>query len=370
MRLCGARVGVCCCPGWCRWGTPELDERIGGALDPLDGPSTPPAVEPIERQLRLARLVQRVRGLDAAEAIRLAADLGRTLDQLIVEEVAPARLRELTADLPDLAGHWQSSLDALELILRQWPAELAELGRVDLSTRRNHLLDALERRWRAAPPSGFVCAAGINISAPAVARLLRRVALLDQGLVVFPALDLDMAEAEWDLLGPHQAEPGRRAPPSLETHPQFHLKLLLERMGFARGEVARWRWGGGRDAAAVRARAIGNAMAPAGGDAALAEAAARRTTPVGRASAGSGGPGRGGAGDRACAARGAGAARAHRRPGDARSWARPPRGRASAALEHRGRRQRGAAAVADAARHVPARGSQRRRPNGLRPLRC
>jgi ATP-dependent helicase/nuclease subunit B len=108
-----------------------------------------------------------------------------------------------------------------------------------------------------------VCAAGINISAPAVARLLRRVALLDQGLVVFPALDLDMAEAEWDLLGPHQAEPGRRAPPSLETHPQFHLKLLLERMGFARGEVARWRWGGGRDAAAVRARAIGNAMAPA-----------------------------------------------------------------------------------------------------------
>jgi ATP-dependent helicase/nuclease subunit B len=147
-------------------GDPELDERIGGALDPLDGPAIPPAVDPIERQLRLARLVQRVRGLDAAEAIRLAADLGRTLDQLIVEEVEPIRLRELTADLPELAGHWQSSLDALELILRQWPAELAELGRVDLATRRNHLLDALERRWRAAPPGGFVCAAGINISAP------------------------------------------------------------------------------------------------------------------------------------------------------------------------------------------------------------
>jgi ATP-dependent helicase/nuclease subunit B len=244
-------------------GDPELDERIGGALDPLDGPAIPPAVDPIERQLRLARLVQRVRGLDAAEAIRLAADLGRTLDQLIVEEVEPIRLRELTADLPELAGHWQSSLDALELILRQWPAELAELGRVDLATRRNHLLDALERRWRAAPPGGFVCAAGINISAPAVARLLRRVALLEQGLVVFPALDLEMPEAEWDLLGPHEAEPGRRTPPNLETHPQFHLKLLLERMEFARGEVVRWRWGGGRDAAAVRARAIGNAMAPA-----------------------------------------------------------------------------------------------------------
>jgi ATP-dependent helicase/nuclease subunit B len=244
-------------------GDPELDERIGGALDPLDGPPIPPAVDPIERQLRLARLVQRVRGLEAAEAIRLAADLGRTLDQLIVAEVAPARLRELTADRPELAVHWQSSLDALELILRQWPAELAELGRVDLATRRGLLLDALERRWRTAPPQGFVCAAGINISAPAVARLLRRVSLLERGMVVFPALDIDMAEAEWDLLGPHETEPGRRAPPNLETHPQFHLKLLLQRMGFARGEVARWRWGGGRDAAAVRTRAIGHAMAPA-----------------------------------------------------------------------------------------------------------
>jgi ATP-dependent helicase/nuclease subunit B len=52
-----------------------------------------------------------------------------------------------------------------------------------------------------------------------VARLLRRVALMEQGLVVFPALDLEMPEAEWDLLGPHEAEPGRRTPPNLETSP-------------------------------------------------------------------------------------------------------------------------------------------------------
>jgi ATP-dependent helicase/nuclease subunit B len=39
--------------------------------------------------------------------------------------------------------------------------------------------------------------------------------------------------------------------------------LLLDRMGVARGEVQRWRWGGGRDAPAVRSRAIANAMKPA-----------------------------------------------------------------------------------------------------------
>ena len=50
---------------------------------------------------------------------------------------------------------------------------------------------------------------------------------------------------------------------SIETHPQFHLKLLLDRMSVGRGEVERWRWGGGRDAPAARSRAIANAMAPA-----------------------------------------------------------------------------------------------------------
>ncbi|HEY0115778.1 MAG TPA: double-strand break repair protein AddB [Allosphingosinicella sp.] len=245
-------------------GDPELDERIGGALDPIDAAPLLPAIDPIERQLRLARIVQRVRDVDAAEAMRLAADLGRTLDQLIIEEVEPARLRGIAADLPDLAVHWQASLDALELILREWPAELERLGKVDLAERRNRLLAALERRWRGAPPPGFVCAAGITTAAPAVARLLRRVTLLEAGMVVLPGLDLGMPDAEWDSLGPHEPDPvGGRRRPSIETHPQFHLKLMLDRMGFARGEVATWRWGGGRDAPAVRSRAIANAMAPA-----------------------------------------------------------------------------------------------------------
>src|SRR6185436_7873351 len=44
---------------------------------------------------------------------------------------------------------------------------------------------------------------------------------------------------------------------------QFALKLLLDRMGIGRDEVAEWRWSGGRDARAVRGRAIAHAMAPA-----------------------------------------------------------------------------------------------------------
>src|SRR5688500_2340069 len=73
-------------------GDPDLGERIGGALDPLDlAEQVPPAIEPLERQLLLARLL-RTEGSGAAEAMRLAAELARTMDQLAIEEVPTSRL--------------------------------------------------------------------------------------------------------------------------------------------------------------------------------------------------------------------------------------------------------------------------------------
>src|SRR2546421_13046405 len=52
-------------------GDPELDERLGGALDRIDEPLSP-AIEPTERLLRLAALVRRA---GRAEGPRLAAGL-------------------------------------------------------------------------------------------------------------------------------------------------------------------------------------------------------------------------------------------------------------------------------------------------------
>ena len=246
-------------------GDPELDERIGGPLEAIVHDSVPPSVEPLERLMLLARLVQRHgAAADAAEALRLAEDLARTLDQLLIEEVEPAVLARFAADLPDLSLHWQKSLDQLGLILTEWPELLRRRGRIDLADRRNRLLAAVATRWREQPPGGFVCAAGITTAAPAVARLLRTVAGLDQGMVVLPGLDLEMPDEEWAALGPHDrdATSGRRRA-SAETHPQFQLKLLLDRMSVSRGEVSLWRRGGGRDAPAARSRAVAHAMAAA-----------------------------------------------------------------------------------------------------------
>src|SRR5947209_6383310 len=192
-------------------GDPELDERIGGALDSIDE-SLPPAIDPTERLLRLASLV---RGEGSAESLRLAADLGRTLDALLVEEVDPLQLKGAVAETGDLAAHWEKSLLKLELIYQQWPHLLADGGAIDLADKRNRLLRQLADRWKAEPPSGFTVAAGINTAAPAVAALVGRVARMPQGMAVLAGLWLSnlFPDEEWDALGPD--DDGRGQP----THP-------------------------------------------------------------------------------------------------------------------------------------------------------
>ena len=239
-------------------GDPELEERIGGALDPADPTEpVPPAVEPLQRLLALANLV-RADGETAAEALRVAAELSRTLDSLLVEEVDPQALAEAAADAPELAAHWQVSLDRLRAIVELWPKRLCELGRIDLAQRRNILLHRLAERWRSQPPPGFTVAAGITTAAPAVAALLTSVSAMPEGIVVLPGLALKstVPDEEWDALS---AKDGGAE----ETHPQYHLKHLLDRIGVARAEVRLWPRVGLAASTPQRARAVANAFASA-----------------------------------------------------------------------------------------------------------
>jgi ATP-dependent helicase/nuclease subunit B len=240
-------------------GDPELEERIGGALDAIDdGDAVPPAIDPLGRLLALAEIVS-TDGISGAEALRLASDLARTLDALSVEEVDPRKLADAAADAGDIATHWQVSLDRLRAIIDLWPRRLAELGAIDLADRRNLLLHRLAERWKDKPPEGFTVAAGITTSAPAVAALLRRIARMRDGMVVLPALGLanTLPQEEWKKLGPDDKGHAE------QTHPQFHLKMLLERMGVARSDIATWPVAGRSASPAARGRAVANAMTAA-----------------------------------------------------------------------------------------------------------
>ena len=241
-------------------GDPELDERIGGALDPAGDEPIPPAVDPLIRLTTLARLVREQVGVGTAESFRLAEDLARTLDALLIEEVEPRALREAVAEAPELADHWRRSLDRLQAILEAWPAALSAMGRIDLAERRNRLLRGTARRWREVPPEGFTVAAGITTAAPAIAGLMAVVARMPGGSVVLPGLSDErlLDPEEWEALGP---DPDSKR--GEESHPQYHLKVLLDRIGVARAEVRDWVAPGLSRSSPARTRAAALAMTSA-----------------------------------------------------------------------------------------------------------
>ena len=246
----------------------DLDESIGVALDSGElALDIPAAVDPMDRLLTLAQLIQkeirlREDGILAKDALRLAREFARTLDQLNIEEISLSDLMKTEPDSLDLSSHWQDSYRFFLTIAEKWRQQLEKWQRVDQAVRRNALFDHIAESWKISPPGHFVVAAGITTSAPAIARFLEIISFMPSGMVVLPDLDLIMPDEEWDLLGPFKPDPqSGRAARAQETHPQYHMKMLLDRMSIARGEVMRWPRTGESGAAARRSRALSNAFA-------------------------------------------------------------------------------------------------------------
>ena len=246
----------------------ELDESTGVALDSGElALDIPAAVEPMDRLLTLARMIQNEIGLRdnailAKDALRLAREFARTLDQLNIEEISLSDLKKTEPASLDLSTHWQDSYRFFLIIAEKWQEQLVQWERIDQGVRRNMLFDHIAENWKDTPPDHFVVAAGVTTSAPAIARFLETIAFLPSGLVVLPDLDLIMPDEEWDMLGPFKPDPeSGYAPRAQETHPQYHMKLLLDRMSIARGEILRWPRTGEAGAAAQRSRALSHAFA-------------------------------------------------------------------------------------------------------------
>ncbi len=230
----------------------DLDEALGSLLDPLGASDIPPSVEPTRRWLELAKLLAEELAregkppLPAAARIRLARDIARAMDRLLVEEKTPGDLLgdQVIDMLGDLAGHWRDSLRLFASVQKRWEAWLDERGLIDASTRRNLLFDRAAKRWRDAPPADPIVAAGVTSAAPALARMLKVIANLPNGAVILPDLDLAMDEAAWEELGRAGVASAPDENPftkrDVQTHPQYHLKLLLNRMSIAREEVRPW----------------------------------------------------------------------------------------------------------------------------------
>jgi ATP-dependent helicase/nuclease subunit B len=163
-----------------------------------------------------------------------------------------------------MAGHWIENTKLFAAVHAMWLAELRARGEIDAAARRNRLFARTAEKWRAEPPATPIVAAGVTSAAPALAELLRVVSELPQGAMILPDLDLELPDHVWEELGSAGAP---EADPPLErgdavTHPQYHLKLLLNRMGVARGEVQPWHRAGLGKGPPERSHAISSLFLP------------------------------------------------------------------------------------------------------------
>jgi ATP-dependent helicase/nuclease subunit B len=204
----------------------ELDAGVEGAeAGALD---LPPAIPGMRRQAQLASLIRRVPGRAETpdQALRLAQELARLMDQVATERLDFRDLKTLIPPDHELAKHWQDTVKFLDIVADAWPAHLAEAGCLDGAERRNRVLEQRAEAWRAHPPETPVIAAGSTGSIPATADLLAVIASLPRGAVILPGLDRDLADDAWNALEAH--------------HPQYGLKHLLDRFGVDRATVVDW----------------------------------------------------------------------------------------------------------------------------------
>jgi len=192
-----------------------------------------------------------------AQAAHLALGLATLMDEVETEGASFAALASLVD--AKYSEHWQLTLDFLQIVTSWWPAYLKERGLASPMARRDALIRAEARRLAVSPPHGPVIVAGVTGSVPATAALMAVVARLPQGAIVLPGLDLTLDAAGWEAIAP-----AKRDLPQHPEHPQYGLKMLLDTLGVARGEVRQLQPQAPTNPLLPRTALIAEAMRPAG----------------------------------------------------------------------------------------------------------
>ena len=172
-------------------GDPELDDRLGGALDPLGADEPPPAIDPLERHWRWPGWSARMGSAGPRRCGSRPTSRGRSTrwrSRRCRRRRSPRRQR-MHPNSPPIGRCRSTGCGQLSSF---GPGNSRRLGAIDLTERRNLLLRRIAERWKNEPPT-FTVAAGITTAAPAVAALLSRVARMDGGMVVLPGLSTEAA---------------------------------------------------------------------------------------------------------------------------------------------------------------------------------
>lgn len=180
-----------------------------------------------ERLFLFARMIMSkptdfgLRQISLAQAVKLALDLAGLIDTACHQGLSFDKLNDLVPE--KYATHWQETLRLLKIITEFWPQILEERHAVDICTIKNALLQKQAEVWRQEKTEKNIAAAGITASFPAVVEMLKTVRDLPNGEIYFAGIDNFADDIYWESVD--------------ESHPQFELKELLEKLHITRGQI-------------------------------------------------------------------------------------------------------------------------------------
>ncbi|WP_085902466.1 double-strand break repair protein AddB [Kiloniella majae] len=221
----------------------DPDELLMSASDVAIGQDQeldlPPVLSSLRRQLLLSQLVLKWSASQAKanggdiipedQAVRLAGELGRFLDQVQTEGLSFTELSDLVPE--DYAVHWQITLEFLEILTKIWPTVEEATGGIGPAERRRRLLEGQAELWRQCPPDHPLIVAGSTGSIPAAADLIGVISKCPQGVVILPGVDLTADDDTW------------REFLKDSSHPQNGLARLLKRLDIPRSDLQPWSYG-------------------------------------------------------------------------------------------------------------------------------
>jgi len=192
----------------------------------------PKPVSKLQRRLELSQLVAELIDMQPDLAPKdaifdLADSLANLMDEMQSEGVSPDAINQL--DVSDQSGHWQRSLQFIQLI-QNYFSNKPDFA-PDAEARQRLIINWLTKSWADNPPNHPIIIAGSTGSRGATHILMQAVSQLPNGALVLPGYDFTLPDRVWENLSEALIA---------ADHPQFRFRKLQQSLNISAEDIKVW----------------------------------------------------------------------------------------------------------------------------------
>ena len=191
-------------------------------------------INPLGLRLELAQLISKFIELESNfgsqnSCFDLADSLATLIQELHEEGLSLDSITEL--DLEDYSEYWQRN-KTFFILIRDY---LNTRKIITSEQYKWRVIDSLEKKWAANPPSHPIMIVGSTGSKGTNQRFIKLISNLPQGAVILPGVDFDIPKNVWDTLGGT-----KDSNTNIEDHPQYRLKALTSKLDITLSQIRKW----------------------------------------------------------------------------------------------------------------------------------